>query len=93
MITIKVMPLESTRMERVSHLLRLPYYYRSFPNIASISSHLLIVIFLFQLQKSGKTQKPKVIQLVPTELLASLPVVITSQTIAMVQMFPKPIQR
>ena len=53
MITTKVMPLESMRMERVSHLLRLPYYYGCFPNIASISSHLLIVFFFFFTEKRG----------------------------------------
>ena len=84
MITTKVMPLESMRMERVSHLLRLPYYYRCFPNIASISSHLL--------KESKETQKTKVIQLVPTELSASQPLVIPSQTRTAIQMFQKAIQ-
>ena len=57
MITTKVMPLESTRMERASHLLRLPYYYRCFLNIASISSHLLIVIFFVSITE--KREDPK----------------------------------
>ena len=60
MITIEVMPLESTRMERVSHLLRLPYYYRSFPNIASISSHLLIVFFFTEKQGDPKNESNSV---------------------------------
>ena len=56
MITTKVMPLESMRMERVSHLLRLPYYYRCFPNIASISSHLLTVFFFTEKQGDPKNE-------------------------------------
>ena len=44
-------------MERASHLLRLPYYYRSFLNIASISSHLLIVIFFVSITE--KREDPK----------------------------------
>ena len=58
MITTKVMPLESMRMERVSHLLRLPYYYRCFPNIASISSHLLTVFFFYRKARRPKKRKP-----------------------------------
>ena len=63
MITTKVMPLESTRMERASHLLCLPYYYRSFLNKTSISSHLLIVIFFVSItekQEDPKTQNNSV---------------------------------
>ena len=57
MITTKVMPLESTRMERASHLLCLPYYCRSFLNKTSISSHLLIVIFFVSITE--KREDPK----------------------------------
>ena len=57
MITTKVMHLESTRMERASHLLCLPYYYRSFLNKTSISSHLLIVIFFVSITE--KREDPK----------------------------------
>ena len=89
MITTKVMPLESMRMESVT--------FAPLALLLQMLSEHSIHFFspfncFFFLQKSKETQKTKVIQLVPTEFSASQPLVIPSQTRTVIQMFQKAIQ-